>query len=134
MDKKQFLDTVSEYNRAVEEGEYKPAEKDGKGTKGITPLKSNWALRIEQGPFYAFPVTCGITFSFGGLHVDTTGHVLDAREEPINGLFAAGEMIGGIFYENYPGGSGLMSGAVFGKLAGASAANYINRERTELAK
>ncbi|MBD7944295.1 FAD-dependent tricarballylate dehydrogenase TcuA [Psychrobacillus sp. Sa2BUA9] len=134
VDKKQFLDTVSEYNRAVEEGEYKPAEKDGKGTKGITPLKSNWALRIEQGPFYAFPVTCGITFSFGGLHVDTTGHVLDAREEPINGLFAAGEMIGGIFYENYPGGSGLMSGAVFGKLAGASAANYINRERTELAK
>jgi tricarballylate dehydrogenase len=121
----QFLKTIEEYNSAVQDGEYRPAEKDGKGTKGITPPKSNWALRIEQGPFYAFPVTCGITFSFGGLHVDVTGHVLNKEEQPIKGLFAAGEMIGGIFYENYPGGSGLMSGAVFGKLAGSSAAHYI---------
>jgi tricarballylate dehydrogenase len=124
----QFLKTIEEYNSAVQEGEYRPAEKDGKGTKGITPPKSNWALRIEKGPFYAFPVTCGITFSFGGLHVDATGHVLDKEEQPIKGLFAAGEMIGGIFYENYPGGSGLMSGAVFGKLAGSSAANYARNE------
>ncbi|MEI4768748.1 FAD-dependent tricarballylate dehydrogenase TcuA [Psychrobacillus sp. FJAT-51614] len=134
VDKQQFLDTIKEYNNSVQDGEYKPAEKDGKGTIGITPPKSNWALKIEQGPFYAFPVTCGITFSFGGLHVDPVGQVLDVKEEPINGLFAAGEMIGGIFYENYPGGSGLMSGAVYGKLAGASAAKYITREKAELAK
>ena len=93
----QFLKTIEEYNSAVQDGEFRPAEKDGKGTKGITPPKSNWALRIEQGPFYAFPVTCGITFSFGGLHVDVTGHVLNEEEQPIKGLFAAGEMIGGIF-------------------------------------
>ncbi|MGE6375800.1 FAD-dependent tricarballylate dehydrogenase TcuA [Peribacillus muralis] len=124
----QFLKTIDDYNNAVQDGEYRPAEKDGKGTKGITPPKSNWALRIEQGPFYAFPVTCGITFSFGGLHVDATGHVLDKEKQPIKGLFAAGEMIGGIFYENYPGGSGLMSGAVFGKLAGSSAAHYTKEK------
>ena len=40
---------------------------------------------------------------------------------PIPGLYAAGELVGGIFYFNYPGGSGLMSGAVFGKIAGATA-------------
>ncbi|SER70601.1 FAD-dependent tricarballylate dehydrogenase TcuA [Psychrobacillus sp. OK032] len=132
VDKKQFLETIEEYNKAVQEGDYKPAEKDGKGTIGITPSKSNWALRIEKSPFYAFPVTCGITFSFGGLHVDPLGEVLDKEEQPIKGLFAAGEMIGGIFYENYPGGSGLMSGAVYGKLAGTSAAQYILGKSAEL--
>ncbi|MFZ4451372.1 FAD-dependent tricarballylate dehydrogenase TcuA [Salibacterium aidingense] len=125
VDKKAFLDTMNEFNHAVEDGSFFPNEKDGKKTKGIKPPKSNWALRIEQGPFYAFPVTCGITFSFGGVKAGPNGEVLSADNEPIYGLFAAGEMIGGIFYENYPGGSGLMSGAVFGRLAGASAAEYV---------
>lgn len=124
----QFLKTIEEYNNAVQEGEYKPAEKDGKGTEGITPPKSNWSLKIEKGPFYAFPVTCGITFCFGGLKANKNGEVLDKNDEPINGLYAAGEMIGGIFYGNYPGGSGLMSGAVFGKTAGTSAGKYIKAQ------
>ena len=124
VDQLPFLQTIQEYNEAVEDGDYNPTTKDGKGTKGIVPAKSNWALRIEKGPFYAFPVTCGITFAFGGLHADEEGRVLNKESEPIKGLFAAGEMIGGIFYNNYPGGSGLMSGAVFGKLAGASASRY----------
>ena len=47
---------------------------------------------------------------------------MDVDLAPINGLYAAGEVVGGIFYGNYPGGSGLMSGAVFGKIAGLSAA------------
>ena len=67
-------------------------------------------------------MTCGITFTFGGLRVNTGANVLDTDLEPIDGLFAAGELVGGIFYFNYPGGTGLMSGAVFGKIAGASAA------------
>jgi hypothetical protein len=48
--------------------------------------------------------------------------VISCEFKPISGLFAAGEMIGGLFYFNYPGGTGLMAGAVFGRLAGASAA------------
>lgn len=128
VNKAQFLKTIKDYNMAVQEGTYNPAVKDGKGTKGITPPKSNWALRIDQPPFYAFPVTCGITFTYGGLHVSPVGEVLNKEGKPIVGLFAAGEMIGGIFYENYPGGSGLMSGAVFGKLAGASAARYAQEK------
>ncbi|WP_249869610.1 FAD-dependent tricarballylate dehydrogenase TcuA [Oceanobacillus saliphilus] len=117
-----FKQTIYEYNKAVQDGDYDPAIKDGKGTEGLNPNKTNWALKIENGPFYAFPVTCGITFTFGGLRVNTECHVLSKANETIEGLFAAGEMVGGIFYHNYPGGSGLMSGAVFGKQAGLSAA------------
>jgi tricarballylate dehydrogenase len=48
--------------------------------------------------------------------------VLDTGLEPIPGLYAAGELVGGLFYFNYPGGSGLTNGAVFGRIAGANAA------------
>ncbi|OMP68362.1 FAD-dependent tricarballylate dehydrogenase TcuA [Domibacillus epiphyticus] len=133
VNKEQFLKTIEEYNAAVQEGDYNPTEKDGKGTNGLALPKSNWALRIEKGPFYAFPVTCGITFSFGGLLVNKEGQVLDKEQQPIRGLFAAGEMVGGIFYENYPGGSGLMSGAVYGKLAGTSAVQFASMNGAETA-
>ncbi|MEH7223592.1 FAD-dependent tricarballylate dehydrogenase TcuA [Bacillus sp. JJ1566] len=128
INKEKFLETVEQYNHAVQEGDYNPSIKDGKGTKGITPPKSNWALRTEESPFYAFPITCGITFCFGGVHTSKNGEVLNENKEPIKGLYAAGEMIGGIFYDNYPGGSGLMSGAVYGKISGANAAQYSLKE------
>jgi tricarballylate dehydrogenase len=134
VNKSQFMTTINEYNNAVLEGNYNPTIKDGKGTKGIKLPKTNWALPIEKAPFYAFPVTCGITFAFGGIHVNNEGYVLNKDGKPLEGLFAAGEMIGGIFYENYPGGSGLMSGAVFGKLAGASAVQYVNSMSDYLTK
>jgi tricarballylate dehydrogenase len=83
--------------------------------------KSNWANALDTPPFEAYAVTCGITFTFGGLRIDKSGAVLDVDLAPIPGLYAAGEMVGGLFYENYPGGSGLTAGAVFGRLAGTSA-------------
>ncbi|AXF55711.1 FAD-dependent tricarballylate dehydrogenase TcuA [Salicibibacter kimchii] len=127
VDPKALEKTVMKYNDVVQEGTYNPSIKDGKGTTGITPPKSNWALKFDHPPFYAYPVTCGITFTFGGIHVNNMGAVLDKNENPIAGLFAAGEMVGGLFFDNYPGGSGLMSGAVFGRLAGCSAADYVNK-------
>lgn len=127
VNRKQFVETIKTYNEAVQDKPYNPVEKDGKGTEGILPPKSNWALKIEEGPFYAYPVTCGITFTFGGIQVNKKGEVLDQNKKPIEGLFAAGEMIGGIFYDNYPGGSGLMSGAVFGKISGKSASTYVEK-------
>ncbi|MCA1011440.1 FAD-dependent tricarballylate dehydrogenase TcuA [Halobacillus halophilus] len=130
VDESAFLTTIKEYNKAVNKGHYDPTIKDQKGTKGLTPPKSNWALKIEKGPFYAFPVTCGITFSFGGLHVNANAEVLNEEGKPISGLYSAGEMVGGIFYDNYPGGSGLMSGAVFGKTAGTSAARFSYTQTT----
>ena len=114
--------TVREFNAAVQPGNYNPAIKDGKKTKGIAVPKSNWALPIDQPPYVGFAVTTGITFTFGGLHITTSGEVLDNEGRTIPGLFAAGELVGGLFYNNYPGGAGLMAGAVFGRIAGRSAA------------
>ena len=119
-------ETVSEYNAAVSsEVPFDPNVKDGRRAEGLRVPKSNWANRIEQGPFSAFAVTCGITFTFGGLRVDTEARVLDKGQVPIPGLYAAGELVGGLFYFNYPGGTGLMSGAVFGRIAGISSGKSV---------
>ena len=119
----QFLKTVREYNAAVRKDvPFDHTVKDGKGTAGIEPPKSNWAQALDTPPFDAYATTCGITFTFGGLRIDKeTGQVLDLNFHPIPGLYTAGEMVGGLFYFNYPSGTGLVSGAVFGRLAGTSA-------------
>jgi tricarballylate dehydrogenase len=113
--------TVREFNAAVQPGEFNPAIKDGKRAGGIAVPKSNWALPLARPPFVGYPVTCGITFTFGGVRIDAHGRVLDRADRPIAGLYAAGELVGGLFYHNYPGGSGLTAGAVFGRRAGAAA-------------
>jgi tricarballylate dehydrogenase len=126
VDPKGFLDMIRRYNAAVDQDTpFNSAIKDGRGTRGITPPKSNWANTIDTPPFEAWQVTCGVTFSFGGLRVNTSAQVLDTDLKPIPGLFAAGELVGGLFYFNYPGGTGLMSGAVFGRTAGTSAARAV---------
>jgi tricarballylate dehydrogenase len=122
VDPAQFVKTIAEYNAAVRADiPFNPNVKDGRHTQGLAINKSNWANTIDQPPFEAYAVTCGITFTFGGLRISTDGEVLNTDYEPIRGLYAAGELVGGIFYFNYPGGSGLISGAVFGKIAGTSA-------------
>ncbi|MCT2581515.1 FAD-dependent tricarballylate dehydrogenase TcuA [Actinophytocola gossypii] len=113
--------TVAEFNAAIDRSvPLDIAVKDGR-VADVTPPKSNWAIPLETPPYYAFPVTCGITFTFGGLHADTDGRVLDTAGAPIPGLFVCGEMLGGLFSGNYPGGTGLTSGAVFGRRAGTLA-------------
>ena len=119
--------TVAEYNAACQPGDYNPAILDGKRTAGITPPKSNWALKLNEPPYYGFVVTCGITFSFGGLKINDHGEVQDTTETTIPGLYAAGELVGGIFYQNYLGGAGLMSGSVFGRLSGRSAGLFATQ-------
>ena len=89
--------------------------------------KSNWANPIDAPPFEAYAVSCGITFTFGGLRITTDAQVLDTDGAAIPGLYAAGELVGGLFYFNYPGGTGLMSGAVFGRIAGHSAGATASR-------
>src|SRR4029450_108332 len=84
----------------------------------VDPPKSNWAQALDSPPFYGYAVSCGITFTFGGVHIDRHARVLDSSGASIGGLYAAGEMVGGLFYGNYPGGTGLTSGAVFGRIAG----------------
>jgi len=116
------LGEIEAYNAAVRtDVPFDPNVKDGRGTEGLRIPKSNWANTIDEPPFEAYAVTCGITFTFGGLRIDNDARVLDTDLAPIPGLYAAGELVGGLFYFNYPGGTGLMSGSVFGKIAGASA-------------
>ena len=125
IDTRVFLQTVEEYNRAVPtDREARPSayEVDGVGTDGLEIPKSNYAMRIDKAPFEAFQVRCGLTFTFGGLKINPqTGQVQHTAGDPIPGLYAAGEMVGGLFYWNYPSGSGLMSGATFGRVAGTGA-------------
>jgi tricarballylate dehydrogenase len=121
-DQVRCLETLESYNAAAGAGGFDPLDRDGLATKGLEPPKSNWAQRLDTPPFTAYPVTGGITFTFGGVRVSARAQVLSTRWAPIAGLYACGEMIGGLFHGNYPGGTGLMSGAVFGRLAGAHAA------------
>ena len=117
------LKELQDYNKAVQtDVPFNPNVKDGRGTKGLAIPKSNWANTLDTAPFEAYAVTCGITFTFGGLRITTDAQVMSTDGLPIPGLYAAGELVGGIFYFNYPGGTGLTNGAVFGKIAGASAA------------
>ncbi len=118
------LAELKAYNAAVRTDiPFNPNVKDGRCTKGLAIPKSNWANTLDTPPFEAYAVTCGITFTFGGLRIDTGARVLSTDGEPIPGLYAAGELVGGIFYFNYPGGTGLTNGAVFGRIAGTSAAD-----------
>jgi tricarballylate dehydrogenase len=116
--------TVREFNAATRPGRFDPFAKDGLATDGLQPPKSNWAQPLDAPPFVTYPVTCGITFTYGGLRVDREACVLSNEGRPLPGLFATGEITGGFFFHNYPAGSGLMRGAVFGRLAGASAAAF----------
>jgi tricarballylate dehydrogenase len=118
----EFLKTIAEWNKAVQTDiPFNPNVKDGRCTRGLAINKSNWANTLDTPPYEGYAVTCGITFTFGGLRVNTDCEVLNTDYQPIRGLYAAGELVGGIFYFNYPGGSGLCSGSVFGKIAGTAA-------------
>ena len=93
---------------------------DGKAAKGLAVPKSNWAIRIDEPPFRAYPVTCGITFTFGGVEVNRNAQVMSTIDQPIKGLFASGDIVG-LFFHNYPSFTGQTRNAVFGRLAGKSA-------------
>ena len=126
-DKDAVRKTLANFNNAVDDTtQFDPTIKDGKGTIGLPLPKSNWAQKIDEGPFKAYPVTGGITFTYGGVEVDDNGNVVGESGEPIDGLFACGEMVGGVFFNGYPGGSGLTSGAVFGRRAGLGAARVCS--------
>ena len=87
VDPKAFLDTVRAFNAAVRtDVPFEHTVKDGRGTVGIEPPKSNWAQALDTPPFDAYATTCGITFTFGGLRIDpASGQVLDVTLTPMPG-------------------------------------------------
>lgn len=123
IDRAGFLRTVAEFNAAVDDcTPFNPAVKDERATHGLAINKSNWARAIAEPPFVAYQVTCGITLTYGGLAIDEQARVQNEEGLPIAGLYAAGELVGGLYYDRYPGGAGLTSGSVFGRIAGQQAA------------
>ena len=121
VDREQLVQTVASCTGSIDRSKaFDPNVKDGRAAK-LSPPKSNWANPFETAPFYAYPVTCGTTFTFGGLRDDDDARVLREDGTPIPGLFACGEALGGLFSGNYPGGSGLAAKAVFGRRAGSAA-------------
>lgn len=126
VDPQGYLKTIGEFNAACPaEPPFDPNVKDGRSTTGLPINKTNWALPLDEPPYEAFCVTTGVTFTFGGLKISNEGQVEDTLGNAIPGLYACGEIVGGLFYHNYASGTGLMSGCVFGRLAGRSAAAQV---------
>ena len=119
-----FLETIRTYNEAIvnEEQPFVKYRRDGRHTKGLNPDKTNWAQKIDTPPFQAYAVVCGLTMTYGGVRTNEKAQVIDTQEQPVRGLYAVGEITGGFFYHNYPSGTGLVRGAVMGRIAGAEAA------------
>jgi fumarate reductase flavoprotein subunit len=72
---------------------------------------------MDKGPFYAFPFESGMTATFGGPKINTDAQVVNLEDEPIKGLYAAGNAAGGLFFRDYIGGSQLGGATVFGRIA-----------------
>ncbi|WP_461610818.1 FAD-binding protein [Cytobacillus kochii] len=124
--------TVESFNAAVQLGEFNSMKEDGKKAIGITPPKSNWSIRIDKAPFIAYPIVCSNVFTNGGLATDTNGRVLSGDDQPIPGLYAAGETAG-LYYGKYPGGTSVLRALVYGKISGGHVVKYIsNPERVEI--
>jgi tricarballylate dehydrogenase len=113
--------TVEAFNKACVPGDYRPLQLDHVATRGLAPAKSHWALPLDEAPYHAYPIISANVFTFGGLKVDSKARVLDRDGEPIPGLYAAGEIIGS-YYGNYTGATSVLKGMVFGRIAGADAA------------
>lgn len=124
----QLVETVQQFNAAVQPGEFIYNKKDGKEAVGVVPPKSNWAITIDQAPYIAYPVICCNVFTNGGLATDTFGRVLSNDDEPIPGLYAAGE-ITGLYYGKYPGGTSVLRGLVFGKRSGEHVVTYLSEAK-----
>jgi tricarballylate dehydrogenase len=114
--------TVAEFNSSLRKDvAFDPTRLDGKCTEGITPKKSNWASPIDTPPYWAFSITGGITFTFGGLQINESAQVLNTSGKPIRGLYASGDIVG-LFFHNYPSCTGQTRNVVFSRLAGRHAA------------
>jgi tricarballylate dehydrogenase len=125
VDRARLRRTIDQFNQAVAPTPFDSTKRDGKCTTGLNVDKSNWASPIDSPPYQAYAVACGITFTYGGLKINPQCGVLNADDDAIPGLWAAGELTGGFFYHNYPSGSGLMRGAITGHVSAGEAVKYI---------
>ena len=127
LDPQALQKTVDDFNSAVRDGSFDPANLDGCHTEGIEPAKTNWARRIDTPPFYGYPLRPGITFTYHGVAVDREARMFFA-EKPSPNMFAAGEiMSGNVLGKGYMAGFGMTIGSVFGRIAGKGAGSYVTK-------
>ncbi|MGL6260451.1 FAD-dependent tricarballylate dehydrogenase TcuA [Vibrio sp. WXL210] len=125
LDVKTFTDTVSQFNQAVQPGEFDHTELDQVHTKGLEVNKTNWARAIDTPPFYAYSLKPGITFTYLGVEVNDKAQMKMSDGKVADNLFAAGEiMAGNVLGQGYLAGIGMTIGNVFGRIAGSEAADY----------
>jgi tricarballylate dehydrogenase len=116
--------TVAQFNAAVRPGIFDHTVLDDCATEGLAPAKTHWARRIDEPPFFAYPLRPGITFTYLGVRVDEHARILFS-DQPSPNMFAAGEiMAGNILGKGYLAGIGMSIGTVFGRIAGAEAARH----------
>jgi tricarballylate dehydrogenase len=122
LDPEVFMQTINEFNAACQPGTFDHTIQDDCHTKGLTPEKTHWALPIEKGPFYGYPVRPGVTFTYFGLTTDEKASVFfDGKVSP--NMFAAGEInAGNVLGKGYTAGVGMSIGTAFGRIAGTQAA------------
>ena len=86
--------------------------------------RTSFADKLDTAPYYAIKVTAGVHHTMGGLKINTNTEVLNENGEIIPGLFAAGEVTGGVHGANRLGGTAVSDFVVFGRIAGAAASKY----------
>lgn len=111
-----LMDTVQTYNASVQAGA------DPEFGRRHLVHQHGELVRIERGPFYAYPSTAAVFGTYCGLCVDARMRVLDVYGEPLPDLYAAGEIVGGLHGAAYMTGSALGKAAIFGRVAARSAA------------
>jgi tricarballylate dehydrogenase len=115
--------TVEQFNQGVVEGSFDHTRLDNCHTRGLSPDKTHWALKLDSPPFFGYPLRPGITFTYLGLKVNRCGQVILKDGQPAPNVFAAGEiMAGNILGQGYLAGIGMAIGTVFGRIAGEGAA------------
>lgn len=116
--------TVAGFNKAVVDGTFDHTILDDCYTEGLDPPKTHWAQRLENPPYYAYPVRPGITFTYLGTRVNKEARIIMDDGKPAGNMFAAGEiMSGNVLGKGYAAGIGMTIGSVFGRIAGREAAH-----------
>ena len=131
LNREQALETLEAYDAACDPDEFDPHTLDGNAAEEPDPPNTNWAVGLMESPYYAYEVTGGITFGFGGVDIIPDAEVVNTRGKPIAGFYAAGNCTGGLFYDNYPGGTGLINAAVYGKTAAEQVDDYLEAQVVE---
>ena len=115
-----LVETVNTYNAAVESGK---TDEFGRDFSGAPTAYSVAVNKIEGDKYYAVPIKALVVMTLGGVTINKDMQVVDESGSPIPGLYAAGEVVGGIWGKFVSGGTGVMGPVAFGRITGRNVVN-----------